>query len=131
MILLDTHVWLWWLHAPEKLSPRAQAALREAEDRRAIRVSAISVWEVAVKVELGKLTLPMDILSWYELANADRPTIIEPLIPEDLVASTLLPGSLHRDPADRIIVAVARRCSAHLVTRDRKLLDDPHVETLW
>lgn len=131
MILLDTHVWLWWLHAPEQLSPRAQEALREGEGRRALRVSAISVWEVAVKVELGKLKLPMDIQSWYELASTDRPIVIEPLVPEDLIASTLLPGSLHRDPADRIIVAVARRLSARLVTRDQKLLDYPHVETLW
>lgn len=131
MILLDTHVWLWWLHAPKKLSPRARAALRENEGRRALRVSAISVWEIAVKAELGKLTLPMDILSWYAMASADSSIVIEPLIPEDLIASTLLPGSLHRDPADRIIAAVARRCSAHLVTRDRKLLDYPHVETIW
>jgi len=131
VILLDTHAWLWWLHSPKELSLRAQAALRENEGRRALRVSAISVWEIAVKVELGKLTLPMDILSWHAMASADSSIVIEPLIPEDLIASTLLPGPLHRDPADRIIVAVARRCSAHLVTRDRKLLDYPHVETIW
>ena len=131
MIILDTHIWLWWLHAPEKLSPRAQEALREGEGLRALRVSAISVWEVAVKVELGKLTLPMNIVSWYELASTDRPVVIEPLDPVDLIASTLLPGSLHRDPADRIIVALARRYSARLVTRDQKLLDYPHVETIW
>jgi PIN domain nuclease of toxin-antitoxin system len=131
LILLDTHVWLWWLHDPTRLSARARKALEDGEALGALRVSAISVWEIAVKVELGKLKLPMEIQRWYEAASTERPIVIEPLVPADLIASTRLPGSLHRDPADRIIVAVARRYSAPLVTRDRKLLDYPHVETLW
>lgn len=131
MIVLDTHVWLWWLHNPERLSPLAREVLQEGEAIRALRVSVISVWEVAVKVELGKLKLPMDVQSWYELASTERPIIIEPLAATDLIASTRLPGSLHKDPADRIIVAVSRRYSARLVTRDRQLLDYPHVQTIW
>jgi PIN domain nuclease of toxin-antitoxin system len=131
LILLDTHVWLWWLHSPEKLSALARTALEEGEARGALRVSAISVWEVAVKVEIGKLKLPLEIQHWYEVASTERPIVIEPLVPADLIASTRLPGQLHRDPADRIIVAVARRYSARLVTRDRKLRDYPHVQTLW
>jgi PIN domain nuclease of toxin-antitoxin system len=131
LIVLDTHVWLWWLHDPERLSPRAREILQEGEALRSMRVSAISVWEVAVKVELGKLKLPMDVQSWYEMASTERPIIIEPLAATDLIASTRLPGSLHRDPADRLIVALARRYSALLVTRDRQLLEYPHVETIW
>ena len=131
MILLDTHVWLWWLHDPEKLSARARETLETGEARGALRVSAISVWEIAVKVEIGKLKLPMEIQRWYEVASTERPLVVEPLVPSDLIASTRLPGTFHRDPADRIIVAVARRYSAPLVTRDGKLLDYPHVETIW
>lgn len=131
MIVLDTHVWLWWLHDPARLSPRAYEAVERGAAARALRVSAISVWEVAVKVEAGKLKLPMDVQRWYELASTNHPIIIEALEPADLIASTRLPGVLHKDPADRIIVAVARRYSALLVTRDQKLLDYPHVETLW
>ena len=61
MILLDTHVWLWLLHNPSQLSEKAQAAISIEEDRDGLLVSAISVWEVAVKASLGKLDIPLPI----------------------------------------------------------------------
>lgn len=131
MIVLDTHVWLWWLHSPAKLSRRARRAIEEAEAEQAARVSAISVWEVAVKVRLGKLPLPMDVFRWYELARSYPGITIEPLDPLDAIASTRLPGTLHEDPADRIIVAFTRRHQARLVTRDRVLRHYEHVPTVW
>ena len=69
MIVLDTHVWLWWLHDPKQLSRRALNAIKKAEQESAVRVSSISVWEIAVKTRLGKLTLPLDIHPWYEMAR--------------------------------------------------------------
>ncbi len=132
MIILDTHVWLWWLHDPKKLSRRASSAIRKAEADAAIRVSAISVWEVAVKHKLGKLALPpeFDIHRWYETASAYPAITIEPLDPIDAISSTVLPGEFHQDPADRIIVAMARRHDVPLVTVDQKILDYEHVQTI-
>lgn len=130
MIVLDTHAWLWWLHEPERLSAKARKAILAAEHT-TIAVSAISVWEVAVKTQLGKLAIPMDIFEWFEVARRYPGTVIEPVTPQDAIASTLLPGEFHRDPADRIIVAVARRHAAPLVTCDRRIIAYPHVETLW
>ena len=94
-------------------------------------LSAISVWEVAVKVQSGKLAIPMDINRWYELARSYPSTVIEPLSPLDAIASTQLPGNFHKDPADRIIVSLARRLTVPLLTCDRKILDYEHVVTVW
>jgi PIN domain nuclease of toxin-antitoxin system len=94
-------------------------------------VSAISVWEVAVKSALGKLTLPLDVEAWFQAARTYPRTSIEALEPLDAIASTRLPGSLHRDPADRIIVALARRHGVPLVTGDLRIRAYPHVETIW
>ena len=130
MILLDTHVWLWLLHDPSNLSPAAQAAIEIEEPRNGLLVSAISVWEIAVKSSLGKLSLPLPISQWYALANTHSGTVIEPLNPLDAIGSTQLPGEFHKDPADRILVAIARRYRIPFVTCDEKILSYPHVETI-
>lgn len=131
MIVLDTHVWLWWLHDSSRLSAPAGELIRQEQQTGAIVVSTISIWEVAVKVQSGKLAIPMEIHRWYELARGYPATVIEPLSPEDAIASTLLPGGFHKDPADRMIISLSRRLSAPLVTCDRKILEYPHVETVW
>lgn len=131
MIVLDTHIWLWWLHDPGKLSADADRLIQQEQFSGALVISAISVWEVAVKVQSGKLAIPMDINRWYELARSYPSTVIEPLSPVDAIASTQLPSDFHKDPADRIIVALARRLSVPLLTCDRKILDYKHVVTVW
>lgn len=131
MIVLDTHVWLWWLHDPTRLSPAADKLIQQEQGSGALIISTISVWEVAVKVQSGKLVIPMEINRWYELARSYPATIIEPLSPLDAIASTQLPGDFHKDPADRIIVSLARRLAAPLLTCDRKIIDYTHVITVW
>lgn len=131
MIVLDTHAWLWWLHEPRRLPPRVRQALCKAEKEEGIAVSVISVWEVATKCALGKLTLPMPVEKWFELARTYRGIVIEPVTAEDALVSACLPGDFHKDPADRIIVALARRLRAPLVTSDNLILAYPHVTTLW
>ena len=131
MIVLDTHVWLWWLHDPSHLSAKARDLVEENERDGLLVVSAISVWEVALKVQIGKLSIPVDIHRWLGLARSHPRLRIIDLGPEDAVASTLLPGEFHRDPADRMIVALARRLGVPLVTRDKRVLSYPHVTAVW
>jgi PIN domain nuclease of toxin-antitoxin system len=133
VIVLDTHAWLWWLHEPRRLSRPARSAVEKevAGPAGSALVSAISVWEVAVKVQLGKLALPMDVEAWFGLARTYPGVAVEPVDPLDAIASTRLPGALHKDPADRMIVARARRHDVPLVTRDRRLRAYPHVRTIW
>ena len=131
MILLDTAAWIWWVTDPARLSTRARAALQEEEDRQGIVVSAISVWELAVKVALGKLEIDRDVRSWVGLAAAYPGVTVHPLEARDALESTLLPGRFHRDPADRILIAIARRLDAFLLTSDRAIRRYRHVRTLW
>lgn len=131
MILLDTHVWLWLLHDPSQLSESARITIEAEELQNGLLVSAISVWEVAVKSSIGKLILPLPIGEWYKLASTHSGIIIEPLSPLDAIASTSLPESFHKDPADRILVAIAKRYGIPLVTCDSKILSYPHVQTIW
>ena len=131
MIVLDTQVWMWWLHDPSRLSVRARQAMVRAEREDGMTVSAISVWEVATKCTLGKLALPMQLDAWFELAGAYRGIAIEPVSSEDALASACLPGAFHKDPADRLIVALARRLQSKLVTADGLIRAYPHVATIW
>lgn len=68
---------------------------------------------------------------WYAHAKAYPSLRIIAVNPSDAIASTQLPGTFHKDPADRIIIALARRLKVPLITRDRKILDYPYVTTIW
>lgn len=131
MIVLDTQAWLWWLHDPSKMSAKIRQTLAVAEREGGMTVSVISVWEVATKCALGKMVLPLPIDEWFALAKTYRGINIEPVTADDAVASACLPGEFHKDPADRIIVALARRLKASLVTSDSLIRAYPHVKTMW
>lgn len=131
MILLDTSSWVAWTSAPARLSPKAAKAILEEERNRSILVSAISVWEVAVKVAAGKLVLDREVRHWVAAASTYPGLTVLPLDPADALESALLPGDFHGDPADRLLVGIARRLDCPLVTADRTLRSYRHVKTLW
>ena len=112
------------------MSAQVQDEIHSEESRNGILVSTISVWEIAVKSSLGKLTLPSPIDEWFEMAKAYPGVVIEDLNPVDAISSTQLPGEFHKDPADRILVAIARRYDILLATMDNKILSYSHVKTL-
>ncbi len=129
MIILDTHVWVWWVHADDRLTP-AQARLIEANESGRIGVSAITCWEVAKLVERRRLVLPTRLEEWFELALSYPGVSLVELTPAIVVESTRLPGEFHRDPADQIIVATARVHDCPLVTSDRRILQYPHITAI-
>ena len=121
-VLLDTHAWIWLMNGNADLRPEAVAAAREAARVSRLHVSAISAWEIAMLEARGRIVLTQDPLDWVRASVAQAGIVVEALSPEVMVSSTRLPGDLHGDPADRFIVATARRLGAALVTRDRQLL---------
>ncbi len=132
MIVLDTHVWVWWLSDPNRLSRRVVAAIeQEVAAGDPVRVSAISVWEVAMLVQRERLRLAVSLERWLNLARAMPELDLVPVTPKIAHAAVALPGDLHKDPADRMIVATARELGATLLTKDVRLLDYPHVRSLW
>lgn len=128
MIVLDTHVWVWWVHGDSSLPGSFQVYL-QAHEAQGLGVSILSCWEVAKLVEYGRLTLPIPVADWLDQALAYPGVRLLDLTPRIVVESTQLPGTFHRDPADQLIVATARIHSCPLVTLDAKIRAYPHVET--
>ncbi len=128
MIILDTHIWVWWVHGDEKLSSELKNYIRMHEAD-GLGVSDISSWEVAKLVERGRLILPLPVGEWLQQASTEPGVVLIPLSPRIAAESTQLPGLFHRDPADQIIVATARVLGCPLVTLDAKIRDYPYVVT--
>ncbi len=126
MILLDTHIWIWWVHGDSALPIEVEASV-EMHAEEGLAVSAISCWEVAKLVERRRLELPLDLHQWLEMALTGSRVSLLPLSPEIAAASTMLPGEFHRDPADQIIVATSRVHNLPLVTCDSRIRSYPHV----
>ena len=132
MIVLDTHVLIWWVNGNAQLSPRARKAIeRELEGEAQVMVSAISAWEIAMLVAKGRLALTMDIDDWLTTVTSIEGVSFAAVDPYVAVQSVRLPGEFHPDPADRLIVALARHYSAPLVTADAKIHAYRHVKTIW
>ncbi len=131
MIVLDTHVWVWWVSGAAPLTPRAEETITEAVDARAVHISCISSWEVAQLVARGRLELTMDVADWIARSESLPFVNFVPVDNRIAVRATRLPGQLHSDPADRIIISTSQVLGARLVTRDERLWKYPHVETVW
>jgi len=131
MIVLDTHIWIWFISKPEVLSKRAKKAVSAAVEEKSVLISSISAWEVALLVKKKRLTLSLDVTDW--IAKSEGLPFIQFIEISNSIAvkSVNLPQPLHPDPADRIIIATALSAGVPLVTKDKKLLNYPHVKTIW
>ncbi|MDT3740642.1 MAG: type II toxin-antitoxin system VapC family toxin [Candidatus Kapabacteria bacterium] len=127
MILLDTHIWIWWVHGAKELKPDYESIILNNENH-GLGVSIISCWEVAKLVENKRLKLPIDISNWIDTALNYPGIVLIPITPEIAVESTQLPGSFHKDPADQIIVATSRIFNIPILTVDKKIIDYQFVE---
>lgn len=126
MLILDTSALIFWTLDRERLSETAAAAIAEA-DR--ILVSSISIWEIGIKVNRGKLSIPMTVREYADrLAQVDRVELL-PVDTETWLKNTELDWA-HRDPADRTIVAVALLHACPLVTSD-KAIRDFYKNSIW
>jgi PIN domain nuclease of toxin-antitoxin system len=119
-LLLDTHIWVWSVLAPERLTRRVRSALTRPNTE--AWLSAISVWEVLLLIEKGRLTDVEDPAAWVDDALAAGGFHEAPLTHAIARESgrIVLP---HRDPADRLLVATARVLDLTLVTADERLFE--------
>jgi PIN domain nuclease of toxin-antitoxin system len=122
-LLLDTHVWLWLEAGSSELSADARHTISAALGAGLLRIAAISLWELALLASRSRVVLGKPTNLWLDEALADPGPIIEPLSTRVAIECCELPGTLHRDPADRMLVATARVIDAALMTRDRRILD--------
>lgn len=131
MIVLDTHVLVWWVSGAQRLSVRAKRSIDREVKRGPVFVSTISVLEIATAVRRERLTLGASLHAWL----ADLMTLPELAFEPINVAIAEMAGamrdSMHGDPADRIIVATAKLLGAELVTADDRLRGTAEIATIW
>lgn len=129
-VLLDTHLWWWWITGESGPSAAQKRILVRTSPEAPVLLSDISLWEVATLVSLGRLAVTVPLREWLE--NAAAPPLVRRCAVSPAVAAAVaaLPDDFHRDPADRIIVATAQVHGATLLTRDRRIVDAKLVPTV-
>jgi PIN domain nuclease of toxin-antitoxin system len=123
MILLDTHIWLWWLLGDGQLSDRERDSLDNLATNRLIAISWVSVWETEMLERKGRISLEPNFKIW--IRKATSPDFIS-LLPADLevvLAQRKLPENFHQDPADRLISATSILSGYKLATHDSRIIE--------
>jgi PIN domain nuclease of toxin-antitoxin system len=131
VILLDTHVLVWLVADPARLSRGAASAIRRARTNQGIAIAAISLWELAVLFARGRLEATGTIEASVQLILDRSGVILKPLTPEVAALATQFPQDFPADPADRFIAATARAEGLTLITRDERIRKSPLVKTIW
>jgi PIN domain nuclease of toxin-antitoxin system len=126
-LLLDTHVWIWAQEQPERLGPRTKRLLTGAEHENA--VCPISTLEIARLVAAGDIRLSIPVAEWIAQSMAALAAQTLAMSHDVAIEAYALPGPFHRDLADRLLVAAARRNGRTLVSADDRILAYPHVRT--
>lgn len=126
MIVLDTHIFLWMNIQQERLPAQIANAIQNETD---LGLAAISLWEMAMLIQYGRVTIPDNSLTeWFAVVlNAPKLRVL-PLSPEIAARSGAL--EMHGDPADRLIVATAVEYNCRLATVDDRLLKLPALQTI-
>lgn len=126
-LLLDTHIWIWSLLEPERLTRRVGTALRAPTNE--LWLSPISVWETMQLLDRGRLEIDSEPSEWvYEMLGAA--SLREAPLTHDVAIEAVLIDLPHRDPADRLIAASAKVHELTLVTGDDRLLRSSQFATL-
>ncbi|MGH7912483.1 MAG: type II toxin-antitoxin system VapC family toxin [Candidatus Dormibacteraceae bacterium] len=128
-VLLDTHVWIWRLLAPQRLSPDAERAI--ADRGTTLHLSPISTWEALVLARKGRLTLRPSPTEWVLDGLRRSALTTVPLTHGIALRSETLEGFGSADPADRFLVATALEHGLVLVTADSAMRAYAPVTTLW
>ena len=131
VVVLDTHIWAWWVSEPSRLSRRARKTIDAAAGTSRLFLSSISVWEISLLVARDRLKLKMDVEDWIARSEALPFLHFVPVDNHIAMRANRLPEPLHPDPADRIIIATTLILGGVLVTKDQKIRDYSHIKTVW
>ena len=121
MILLDTHIWLWWLLGDGALSSIERNELDNQAVKKRLAISWVSIWETEMLERKGRITLEPDFKSWIHQATSPDIITILPVDVDVVVAQKKLPPPFHEDPADRLLAATSILSGFPLATHDRKI----------
>lgn len=127
IIVLDTHIWIWYINLELKQFPASWIEVIETADR--VGISPVSTYEVALAQQRGRLLLPCPLEQWFQEALEPSGISIFPLTPEISSCAVNL-SPIHKDPFDRIIIATAIEYQAKLASIDRFFGQYPELENL-
>lgn len=130
MILLDTHIWLWWISDNSGMSVDEKEELDLLASRKQLYISSISIWEIEILDRKGKLSFSPNFELWMEKILKIDPVKILPIHADVILAQRLLPENFHGDPADRLITATSIKMGYPLATKDQKIIDSGACE-IW
>ncbi len=131
MIVVDTHIILWNALKPEMLSRKAKRAISAANNSDGIIFCDISLWEIAMLMHKGRLSIDVEYLEFIKLVSESNNYVYRGITPEIARLSAKLFSDNNKDPADRIIAATSIIENAKLVTADKKLRQSRKVTTIW
>jgi PIN domain nuclease of toxin-antitoxin system len=120
-LLLDTHAAIW-LGTGSTMTADSRRAIRASAQTGDVHVSPVSAWEIGLLAAKGRLRLGQSTNAWFAQLLATPGLRLAPLEYEAAIEASFLPGQLHGDPADRLIIATARHLDAVLVTHDASIL---------
>lgn len=127
LFLLDTHALLWFLNGDERISPKARKLISDPKNR--CFISIASLWEMAIKIKIGKLDLAFDLKGLA--AHLDNNNIeILPIAFEHILETMGLEDH-HRDPFDRIIISQAKFERLTIISRDENFPKYAHIKLIW
>ena len=126
-LLLDTHIWIWSLLEPARLSRRVLAELETPDNE--LWLSPISVWELLILIEKGRVAVDRDAVAWVTEASRAAP-LREAALTHDIAVESRVIDLPHQDPADRFLAATARVYDLTLVTADERLVGSRRIATL-
>lgn len=126
-LLLDTHAFIWWDSEPHKIPASALAHLQDPANL--VLLSVISLWEIQIKSQIGKMHLRLPLADILKLQKQNNGLIELPILSEHVLALDGLPLH-HKDPFDRLLIAQAKTEGATLVSNDSLLAAYP-VNLLW
>jgi PIN domain nuclease of toxin-antitoxin system len=126
-LLLDTHIWIWLTLEPTRLSARVARTLENPANQ--LWLSPISVWELLILTQKGRVRLNEDSVIWAR-RSIERLALHEATLTTDVAMETSTIGLAHSDPSDRLLAATAKVFDLTLVTTDEKLIAAPGIKVL-
>lgn len=131
MIVLDTHVIIWDALASDNLSAAAREAIVQANQADGLIICDISLWEIAMLLQKGRLQVDIDCVTFINLLLQANKTIVQSISPQIATLAAQFPEQINKDPADRLIAATTVTENATLITADRNLQNSTLIPTLW
>lgn len=133
MIVIDTHALVWLFEGDPQLGRKARQKIHEERAGKGVYIPAVSIWETAMLVNKAKLVLSRSVREWFDAVLLSPGFHLAQINVAIGIDAGSLPGNIHGDPADRLIVATARSLGCSVLTVDRKILDyaeEGHVQAI-